>query len=169
MLNFLILTPELIVAAAGVLALVAGAFLKKNHVRFFTKTAFIILMVVLYALAQRWEESTALFAMGQQWNETSSLFGGLLLINNFIVVSKMIIVLAAALVVGLLYGSAKTEAWITFETLALMLFSLLGMLLMVAANHLLSFYVALELMSLSLYILAASNRDNLLSAEAGVK
>lgn len=157
MLDFLLLTPELIIAGAGLLLLVAGAFsTPRNYVRFFTKAAFGVLLAVLFALSQ-------------QWNEPTTLFGGLLLLNNFIVLSKMIVVLSAMLVIALLRGSARVQTWITFETLALMLFSLLGMLLMVSANHLLAFYVALELMSLSLYILAASNRDNLLSAEAGVK
>jgi NADH-quinone oxidoreductase subunit N len=43
------------------------------------------------------------------------------------------------------------------------------MLLMVSANNLLSLYVSLELSSLCLYVLAAINRDNLLSTEAGLK
>jgi NADH-quinone oxidoreductase subunit N len=50
-----------------------------------------------------------------------------------------------------------------------MLFALVGMMLMVSANDLLSLYMALELSSLALYVLAAFNRDNEKSGEAGLK
>ena len=43
------------------------------------------------------------------------------------------------------------------------------MFLMVSANDLILFYLGLELQSLSLYILAAIDRDNLRSSESGVK
>ena len=50
-----------------------------------------------------------------------------------------------------------------------MLFSTLGMCMMVSANSLLALYMALELQSLPLYVLAAFHRDNLRSTEAGLK
>lgn len=169
MLNFIMLTPELIVAGAGLLVLVAGAFSKQDRVQFFIKATIVILLAVLFAIGEQWNEVVSLFGSGIEINQKTPIFGGLLVLNNFIVATKLIIVLAVMLILGLVHGCAHTEKWITFETLALMLFSTLGMMLMVEADHLLSFYVALELMSLSLYILATSNRDNLLSAEAGVK
>ena len=156
MLDFLLLTPELIVAGSGLLLLVAGAFLKNTSIRYFAIAGFALMLATLYAL-------------GEQWGTTTTFFGGLLELNNFVVLAKIIIVLGTLLVMLLLHGATFSESWITFETVALILFSTVGMMLMVSANHLLSFYVALELMSLSLYILAANNRDNVLSAEAGVK
>ena len=156
MMDFLLLMPELFVAGSGLLLLVAGAFFKQSPVHYFAIAGFGIMLATLYALAQ-------------QWGSMSVMFGGLLESNNFIVLSKIIIVLGTLLVMLMVHGAGFTQNWITFETVALMLFSTLGMMLMVSANHLLAFYVALELMSLSLYILAASNRDNILSAEAGTK
>ena len=50
-----------------------------------------------------------------------------------------------------------------------MLLATLGMLLMVSASSFLSLYMGLELQSLSLYVLAAFNRDHLRSTEAGLK
>ncbi len=44
-----------------------------------------------------------------------------------------------------------------------------GMMMMVSANDLISLYVSLELQSLALYVLAAFNRDNERSSEAGLK
>ena len=51
----------------------------------------------------------------------------------------------------------------------LILFSVLGMVLMTSSKNLISLYMALELQSLPLYVIAAINRDNLKSSEAGLK
>ena len=56
-----------------------------------------------------------------------------------------------------------------YEYALLALFSTLGMCMMVSANSFLALYMALELQSLPLYVLAAFNRDNLRSTEAGLK
>jgi len=55
------------------------------------------------------------------------------------------------------------------EYFALTLFALLGMMAMISANHLLSLYLGLELLSLSLYALIAMNRDSSVSTEAAMK
>jgi len=51
----------------------------------------------------------------------------------------------------------------------LILCSILGMMVMISANDLIVFYVGLELQSLSLYVLASFNRDQVKSSEAGLK
>ena len=51
----------------------------------------------------------------------------------------------------------------------LILSSMLGMMVMISSNDLIVFYMGLELQSLSLYVLASFNRDNLLSTESGLK
>jgi len=56
-----------------------------------------------------------------------------------------------------------------FEYPIIILLSILGMFIMVGANDLIVFYLGLELQSLALYILAAIDRDNSKSSEAGVK
>lgn len=56
-----------------------------------------------------------------------------------------------------------------FEYPVLVLLSGLGMMMMVSAHDLLALYVGLELQSLALYVLAAFNRDNVKSSEAGLK
>src|SRR4029453_1143281 len=61
------------------------------------------------------------------------------------------------------------EKFDKFEYPVLVLLSTLGMLLMIAANDMISLYLGLELQSLALYVVAAINRDNLRSTEAGLK
>ena len=56
-----------------------------------------------------------------------------------------------------------------FEFPLLMLFSIVGMMLMVSAASLMTLYIGVELMSLPIYVLAAFARENVRSAEAGLK
>ena len=55
------------------------------------------------------------------------------------------------------------------EFLTLLLFSLLGMMVLISANNFLTVYLGLELMSLCLYALVALNRDSATSTEAAMK
>ena len=50
-----------------------------------------------------------------------------------------------------------------------MLLAVTGMLMMVSANDLIALYLGLELQSLALYVIAAFNRDDVRSSEAGLK
>ena len=50
-----------------------------------------------------------------------------------------------------------------------MLFATVGMLMMISANDLIALYIGLELQSLSLYVIAAFQRDQARSTEAGLK
>jgi hypothetical protein len=56
-----------------------------------------------------------------------------------------------------------------FEYPVLILLATLGMMMMISANDLIALYLGLELQSLALYVLAAINRDNGRSTEAGLK
>jgi NADH-quinone oxidoreductase subunit N len=56
-----------------------------------------------------------------------------------------------------------------FEYPIIILLSILGMFFMVSSNDIIIFYLGLELQSLSLYILASIDRDNLKSSESGIK
>ncbi len=55
------------------------------------------------------------------------------------------------------------------EFITLLLFSLLGMMILVSANSFLTVYLGLELMSLCLYAMVALNRDSAVSTEAAMK
>ena len=55
------------------------------------------------------------------------------------------------------------------EYFMIMIFALLGMMIMVSANHLLILYLGIELLSLSLYTIIAYNRESVFSAEAAIK
>ena len=64
---------------------------------------------------------------------------------------------------------ARREAQERFEYSVLILLSTLGMLMLISAADLIALYLGLELMSLPLYVVAASHRNSLRSTEAGLK
>jgi NADH-quinone oxidoreductase subunit N len=74
---------------------------------------------------------------------------------------------AAALLMSLDYWRGHGQ--LKFEFPVLVLLATTGMMMMISANDLISLYVGLELQSLSLYVIAAFDRDSARSSEAGLK
>src|SRR5215510_12035316 len=74
---------------------------------------------------------------------------------------------AGALLLSLDYLTIENQQ--KFEYGTLFLLSTLGMLMLISASDLIALYLGLEMMSLPLYVIAASNRENAKSTEAGLK
>lgn len=102
---------------------------------------------------------------------SAEAFNGLFLSSREMEPVKLILILSTILLILVVidkdtkdYGSLNS-----FEFPIMILFSLIGMLTLVSANDFISLYLSMELMSLSMYVLAAFNRENKLSSEAGLK
>ena len=97
------------------------------------------------------------------------LFGGSFVVDDFARFLKLLALIgsAGALLLSLDYLTLEKQQ--KFEYGALFLLSTLGMLMLISAADLIALYLGLELMSLPLYVIAASNRDNVRSTEAGLK
>jgi NADH-quinone oxidoreductase subunit N len=95
-------------------------------------------------------------------------FGGVLLVDDFSILFKCVFLGVGALVI--LSSINYLQQWSKYqgEYYGLVLFSLAGMMLMAATGELIAVYVALELTSISLYILAGFIKDPK-SSEAGLK
>src|SRR6185437_1302757 len=95
--------------------------------------------------------------------------GGSFVVDNFSRFMKVLVLLgsAAAIVLSIDYFQQKNIR--SFEFGILVLTSTAGMMVMISARDLVMLYLGLELMSLSLYVIAAIDRDNLRSTEAGLK
>jgi NADH-quinone oxidoreductase subunit N len=96
-------------------------------------------------------------------------FGGSFVVDGFARFLKALAFLgsAVAIVMSIRYNAA--EKILMFEYPVLILLSAVGMGMMISAQDLIALYLGLELMSLSLYVIAASNRDSVRSTEAGLK
>ena len=146
--------PEIVLALAGLLILAGGVIPKKD-------TFFPVSMAVIGALVL-----TAALVLGQG---EGTAFLGQYVSDAFARFTKVLILAGAALSLVLSLDFNERAKLDRFEYAVLMLFATIGMMVMVSANDLMSLYVGLELLSLSLYVIAAFDRDNPRSAEAGLK
>ncbi len=103
------------------------------------------------------------------WGGAATTFQGMLVVDGFALFLNVVIGAAAVLVLLLSVGYLPRQGVVTGEYYALALFATIGMMLMAAGTDLLVIFLALELMSLSLYVLAGSFRARLEGHEAALK
>ncbi len=151
-----VIRPELFVAIAAMVLLMFGAFRQKNSARFISWLSVGVLFV------------TGLLVLAGPAG-TSLAFGSQFVVDDFAVFAKVLLILGAALALILAVPFNLREGIDQFEFPILILFAVLGMMMMVSANDLMSLYIGIELQSLSLYVIAAIRRETLRSSEAGLK
>ncbi len=96
-------------------------------------------------------------------------FADMFVTDSFAVFTKALVLIAAALGIIMSRDFMEKHHVARFEYPILIVFAALGMMLMISANDLISLYMGLELQSLSLYVLAAIQRDDNRATEAGLK
>ncbi|MYB16409.1 MAG: NADH-quinone oxidoreductase subunit N [Chloroflexi bacterium] len=113
----------------------------------------------------------AVFAAGilvGQWpQESESILSGQLVIDQFSVFLRLVLVAVAAAAVVLGLGNLPKVRFGAYA--AILLFSTTGMMLLVGANDLVVMFVALELMSIPIYALVAITRWRQRSTEGAIK
>lgn len=92
-----------------------------------------------------------------------------LILDHFTSFVKMVVLFSCAACILLSISYLRDEKLNSFEYFILMLLATLGMILMASSYDFLSMYLALELQSLSLYVMAAFKRQAKFSTEAGLK
>jgi NADH-quinone oxidoreductase subunit N len=96
-------------------------------------------------------------------------FGGSFVVDPFGRFLKVLALTGSAVAILMSFDYLKSEKLERFEYPILILLSATGMLMLISAGDLIAMYLGLELMSLSLYVVAAINRDSIRSTEAGLK
>ena len=96
-------------------------------------------------------------------------FGGSFIVDDFARFLKILALIGSAATLILSAEFLADPSRRIFEYAILVLLSTLGMMVLISAGDLIMLYLGLELMSLALYVVAASNRDNAKSTEAGLK
>ena len=147
--------PEVFLSLSIFSILMIGVFIKKSFNIVFNLTSLIIIVTISIILSSSSDEEK-IFLDSFIRDGFSNYFKILILLSSLFVLnsSKRFIV------------DSKLDK---FEYPIIILLSILGMFFMVSANDLILFYLGLELQSLSLYILASIDRDNLRSTESGIK
>jgi NADH-quinone oxidoreductase subunit N len=111
----------------------------------------------------------ALIASVWQWGADARAFHDMVILDGFAVFFDIVICYAAALIVLLSMDYLRRTGAESGEYYALVLFSAAGMMLLASAGDLIVVFLALELMSLSLYVLAGVFKTQLASSEASMK
>lgn len=116
----------------------------------------------------------AFVATAAQWNKLSTrggftIVGEAITVDRFSVFGTMIILVSVVLASLLMSVHADPVNGDPLERYALLLTSAIGAIVMVSANELIVLFLALEILSLSLYLMAASDRRRVQSQEAGLK
>ncbi len=101
--------------------------------------------------------------------QTVLTFNNLFIFDLFGAFLKLLVNLAVAVVLVYGRGYMEQRAMDKGEYYLLVLFATLGMMVMISANHFLTIYLGLELLSLSLYALVAMQRENAVATEAAMK
>ncbi len=96
-------------------------------------------------------------------------FDGSFVVDGFARFLKVLAIIGSAAAILMSMDHAERERQQRFEYSILIVLSTLGMLMLISAADLIALYVGLELMSLPLYVVAASHRNSLRSTEAGLK
>jgi NADH-quinone oxidoreductase subunit N len=150
------LLPEFVLGIGAMVLLLVGVYRPADTSRFVDGAA-----IVLLALAG------VILAMLPPGKLVT--FGGSFIIDEFARFLKILALVGSAAAIAMSIDYARREAQERFEYSVLILLSTLGMLMLISAADLIALYLGLELMSLPLYVVAASHRNSLRSTEAGLK
>jgi NADH-quinone oxidoreductase subunit N len=154
-LSLTLATPELILAGGALALLMIGVFSGERSASTVTGLA-----IALMIGAGGW----MLLFTGD-----GHAFNGAFVSDPFARFMKVLTLVGAIATLAMSVGFARQEKFDKFEFPVLVVLATLGMLLMISANDMIALYMGLELQSLALYVIAAINRDNLRSTEAGLK
>ena len=148
--------PELVLAVGAMVLLLLGAYRGQGTTSLVTVLAVCLLIV------------TGVLELMLPAGRLSS-FGGSFIVDDFARFLKILALVGSVATLVLSTDFLSDPSRRIFEYPILVLLSTLGMMVLISAGDLIMLYLGLELMSLALYVVAASNRDNAKSTEAGLK
>jgi NADH-quinone oxidoreductase subunit N len=150
------LLPEIVLGLGAMVLLMIGAYRDERVVRF-VDIAAIALLIVAGVLVWRLPPGKLVS------------FNGSFVVDDFARFLKILALTGSAVAIAMSLDFAKRERQQRFEYSVLIVLSTLGMMMLISAADLIALYLGLELMSLPLYVVAASYRDQLRATEAGIK
>jgi len=96
-------------------------------------------------------------------------FNNLLIFDNLSILVKSVILLSTMVTLVLAIDYSKFENLNCFEYVILMILAVVGMMLVISSYDLIAMYLAIELQSFCMYIVASLKRESEFSTEAGLK
>lgn len=156
-MSLLPLVPEAVILLAAILALLVGVLLPRMGSALASVITSTGVIAALYLL------------VGAPVMQPSYVMSGMLKISMFTQLAKVIILISVGFVLAVSWSWLQCKRSDGFEFPVLITLSTLGLMLLVSAGDFMALYMALELSSLALYVLASFARDSLRGAEAGLK
>ena len=153
--NLNILLPEVFLTLSIFSILMIGVFIKNSFNLIFNLSSLILIITIGIILNNP--------------NNQEKIFLDSFTRDGFSNFFKIIILISSLFVLNSSKNYILDNKLGKFEYPIIILLSILGMFFMVSSNDIILFYLGLELQSLSLYILASMDRDNLKSSESGIK
>ena len=161
MKDILLVLPEIVLLTLAGLILIADLFVARNQ-KWFTYACGIgaLLWTAAYVFAQ----FTPVGSIAPE-----AAFSGLFVADGVSTVLKLAMLLSAAVALAYSWTYLKKHNLDNGEFVALVLFGTLGMMVIASAASMLTAYLGLELLSLSMYALVALKRDDKIATEAAMK
>jgi NADH-quinone oxidoreductase subunit N len=153
-LNLELFTPELTLAAFAIVVILLDLFIQRKGWLVVVSLAGVVV--------------AAGFTIAMWGGSSQAIFNNMLAVDNFALFFKLLFLAIAALVILASVDYVSRFSRFQGEYYALVLLSALGMMLMAATAELISIYMALELTSISLYVLVGFLKDPK-STEASLK
>lgn len=154
--DLIAILPLVIVSVTAMVVLIVGLFVRREQSA--VLSAISLVGVVL-----------ALLATIALWGQNRTAFGGMVVVDSFSVFFGAVCLGIVALTVVLSTEFIVRERFSAGEYDALLLFTGAGMLILTASRDLVAVLLGLEVLSISLYVLAGFARDRLTSEEAAIK
>lgn len=158
-MNLSLISPEITLFCGALIILMSDVFLGKKIKNFFYVSH---LLSLLFCAA-------TLLLISANFVKSDVIFNQMFTSNSFTSFNKSIAVMLLTIVILISFGFVYSMQKISSEFLALLMIATTGGMLLISANDFLVFYLGLELQALSLYLLAALNRNSGKSSEAGMK
>ena len=153
------IAPELVlVAGINIVLLIDLNISESKKWIMATLTGFVMLAALIPVVT--------LFVIG---DDSRSMFGGRYVIDEYALIMKAFFLLVAYVVILMSQTELEEGGYYQGEFYVLMMCSVLGMVMMTSSRDLISIFVALELLSIPAYMMAAWNKRSSKSNEAGVK
>ena len=143
----------IIISLLGVLVLMMGLFHLKNK-------TLLLIVPILFGM---------LYFNSMEWGSDTLHFSKMVLFDKFALGFSSLLITITALIFLLCSQHYKESLRSIEDIYALLLFSLAGGICLVSYNNLTMLFMGIEILSIPLYVLAGSNRDNHLSNEASLK
>lgn len=155
-INFAPIMPEIILSIFAMVLLLVNVFVPSEHKAYLGYLSLIGIVIAGFTL------------MGG-WGTTLSAFNDSVVQDNFSLFFKGIFLLTAGMTILISDQYFKREECNLGELYPLLLFATVGMMLMASGTDLMTIFLGLEVLSVSLYVLAGLNRANIKSNEAGLE